>query len=146
MVQRYFPKDTSHLVSEEDSAWVEALRAVDESGDKVPLLELLVGDTPISPSARWHLADLLDRYKLATQASRGRKRTPSYDLPPAQIKLERARRYHEHLINTGMSVDESVQKASAACDVKEATFRALLAGKYSAARRVRRRRPPGSRP
>src|SRR4051812_7762248 len=99
MVERFFPTDyVSYLIEDEDKPWVEALQAIDERRDKRQLIELLRSKTPMSESARWHIADFIDRYKIATLASRGGRTTPSYDYPPAQQKLERAKRYYEYFV------------------------------------------------
>jgi hypothetical protein len=140
--ERYFPRNASHQVDEEDTLWVTALQAIDKEGSKELLLKLLRDNTPMSPSASWHLADLLDRYKIATQANKGGKKTPSYDLPPAQIKLERAKRYYLHFVDNGLSEDQAIQNASIECEVDEERFRSFLAGRNSSARRIRMRRPP----
>ena len=148
MVERYFPTNYApSQIEEEDEPWVEALRAIDDDKrrDKRRLLELLRNSTPMSETARWHLADLINRYKIAAQANRGGKITPSYDYPPAQQKLVRAERYYESFLQE-MGKDGAIEEAAQRCEVEPETLRSFIGGKYSSARRVKKRKPPHPRP
>jgi hypothetical protein len=143
MVERYFGRDAYrkiHPIEEQDKPWVEALEAVDSGANKGPLLELLCGESPLSSSARWHLADLLDRYKLARR--RGKPRTPSYDLPPALQKLERGKLYYQYFRHGRKNKDKAVELAAARCEANPETLRSFIDNKLSSARAVRKRMPP----
>jgi hypothetical protein len=96
MVERII-LEREHFYTEDDftQAWIGALMAIDFHGDKEPLIQLLKKNTEMNAKAAWHLADLLDRYNLTKLQNRGRKRTPSYDYPPALGKLIQAQKYYK---------------------------------------------------
>jgi len=147
MVERYFGKHyASNLIKDEDVPWVKALKAIDKRRDKGPLLKLLRNKTPMSETARWHLADLINRYKIDKQANRGGKTTPSYDYPPAQLKLVRAKRYYDNFREQKMSKDPAIEEAAQRCEVEPETLRSFIDDKYTSGRRVKKRKPPQPRP
>src|SRR5262245_53061240 len=62
-------------IEDRDFPWLYALDEIDRHGDKTALLKLLASDAELTPNARRHLRDLIDRYEL--QRQRGRQRAPS---------------------------------------------------------------------
>jgi hypothetical protein len=54
------------LLDDDVIDWIEAIREVDQTGDKGQLLALLRSQRLLLPRAQFHLADLLKRYNLAS--------------------------------------------------------------------------------
>jgi hypothetical protein len=73
----------------ETQPWIDALIAVDRRKDKTALINLLRSQEPCPADARWHVADLLSRYKLVR--SHGGRATPSYDRSEMESRKEWAR-------------------------------------------------------
>jgi hypothetical protein len=55
--------------------WITAIRKVDQAGEQGELLAMLRSPFELTPEARFHLADLIDRYGL-------RKRTRGSEVDP----------------------------------------------------------------
>lgn len=142
MVERYIP-EKPHLF--EDGLlgrWIDALVALDQRCDKLPLIKLLEKNTDMPWPVPWHLADLIKRYNLTKRASRGTKVTPSYDNPPALRKLVQAKKYFERYARENGTT--AFERAAEKCGVDEEILRAFVAGKYASARRVQKRKPPSN--
>src|SRR5579862_4059471 len=90
--------------------WVTALEAIDKTGDKMLLLDLLRSECPLPQTARLYLADLLERYDL--KAPRHRPRTPAYDYTAVEAALLRGRERVRYFIENGMSFEAALTKAS----------------------------------
>ena len=84
--------------------WVDAIAAMDQRGDREPLLELLQAVVP--RDAYPHVADMLVRYR------RKRRPRPSYDLPPKEARLYVATNFARDLIRDGASVQSALATAA----------------------------------
>ena len=67
------------------NCWIDALEAIDKTGNKEPLLDLLKSNQVLPPDARFYLADLIDRQ---VGRKRGGQNTPAYDRTDAEAMLE----------------------------------------------------------
>ena len=118
--------------------WIDALRTVDQRGDKALLVELLKFNKSIPREARWHLADLLERYTLKRR--RGEQRTPSYDYSETTRRLKWAKESVRG--KRGQERERAIEDAARVYEVPLASLRRFLAGKHSSSRRQKKRRPP----
>jgi|SRR5215204_2710194 len=124
--------------------WIRALQDIDKRGDKTTLVELLKSGTPPPFKARWHLADLLDRYQLKPKhGGKAGGRTPSYDVTQRVAQLDAAVVGVRSLMKEGMPRDEAVKKIAPYRGVSEEALQLHLDGKYASARRQKKRLPPG---
>ncbi len=64
-------------IGNRERPWIEALEAIDSGGEKRPLVKLLKSNKSIPKAAKWHIADLLERYQLKRHP--GKQATPSYE-------------------------------------------------------------------
>jgi hypothetical protein len=143
VVERYVPESPKHFVGGVLQKWTDALDdIVGPRADKRALIKLLKKNTPMPWPAPWYLAELLELYNLTKRASRGGKTVLSYDDPPALRKLNRAKRYYERRVASGMSKDQAIREAATKAEVDTETFRNFLIGKNAHARRVQKRKPP----
>jgi hypothetical protein len=117
--------------------WCTALRAIDENGDKAPLLRLLrESRCELTPDARHYLADLLDRYNL--KRKRGKKATPAYNKSPVEealwhaVKKVRARA-------AGVSVEDAVAAAATEFSLRGSAVSRAYYRKRGGSNRVNRR-------
>jgi hypothetical protein len=124
--------------------WINALLDIDHRQQKQQLINLLKSETAIPAEARWHIADLLERYNL--KRPRGGKRTPSYDRSPAEERLTLADVAARQYLASGISLEQSIQRAASSYEVDPETLHAFHAGRHSSARRINKRRlvPLGS--
>jgi hypothetical protein len=119
--------------------WLGALLDIDKRGDKKRLLQLLRCKTPIPAEARWHIADLLERYEL--HRPRGGRATPSYDRSPAETLLEAANEAVS-LREEGQTLDAAIEENARLYGVDPKKLRKYRAGKRSSSRRMKKRRFP----
>ena len=91
-----------------DVPWYYALEAIDKTGDKTQLLDLLESDRKLSTNIRHHIADLLRRYDL--KRPHKRPTTPSYEFSDSNaglwLKLHDMRDY----VRNGMRVRDAAEK------------------------------------
>jgi len=142
MAERYISEFDHLIVGAEHQPWIDAFLALDEGGDKKPLIKLLRKNAPVPWPAPWHLADLLERYKLTKRQNRGGVTSPSYDYPPALRELIRAKKYYERKLARGTDKNTAFKEAAAQGEVNQQTLRNFVAGKNAHARRVEKRKPP----
>lgn len=102
--------DAAFWLGDEFDPWVAALEAIDQLGDKKPLMALLNSEHDLPQAARGHLANLLDRYQL--KKKRGGQSTPSYDRSPAEAALICDVEAVNKLIKNGMSVKDAVAEVA----------------------------------
>jgi hypothetical protein len=126
-------------------AWLSALLDIDKRGNKKRLLQLLRSKTPIPAEARWHVADLLERYEL--RRPRGGRTTPSYDRSPAETLLEAANEAVSRSREEGQTLNAAIEEHARLYGVDPKKLRDYRTGKYFSARRMKKRRlPTGARP
>jgi hypothetical protein len=94
--------------------------------------------------ARWHLADLLDRYNLKIAPGKNQQ-IPSYDHSKAAGELERAAKTYRRYREKGFSGDRAIEYTARDYEMDSEKLRTYLAGKYASARRIESRRPPAHR-
>jgi hypothetical protein len=122
--------------------WIDALRAIDQRGDKSELVELLKSDVTIPADARQHLADLLERHNLKLrQGGRGGRTTPSYDLPHGVVQLDYAVQVVRRQMKEGKTRAVAVQLAVEISGMGAEAILSHLAGKHTSARLAKKRRP-----
>jgi hypothetical protein len=114
---RAFGQDTQRLRSSmlliekypELEALVEALHAIDNGGDKAPLIELLKSTGSLRDAL---LADLLDRHDLAKKKGRGRPKRPDYVMPDDDLRLSQANAAVDDLVSPDCCLDEALDHAA----------------------------------
>ena len=67
-----------------DDCWIGALDQLDRLGDKKPLTDLLRSERDLSLTARYYLADLIER---GVKKAMGRRRTPAYNMSKAEGEM-----------------------------------------------------------
>ncbi len=111
--------------------WVDAIAAMDQRGDREPLLELLRPVVP--PDAYPHVADMLVRYQ------RRQRPRPSYDLPPKEAQLYVARNFARDLVRDGASVQSALATAANAFGLPPERVAVAYGGKRGSMQRAMRK-------
>jgi len=90
---------------------VEALHAIDNGGDKAPLVELLKSSGSMRDAL---LADLIDRHDLEKKKGRGRPPRPAYIMSDEDLNFSRANAYVDDqlLDDPNLSLDERIDRAA----------------------------------
>lgn len=123
--------------------WIDALRAIDNDGDKGPLIELLRDNARIPRAAKWYIADLLERYRLEG----GKKRTPAYDLSRSVRQLEAAARSVRLQVKDGKRLTEALESAARTWGITDVeTLNSHMQGRLGSSRKQKRRQAPASKP
>ena len=89
--------------SDELKPWIDALKAIDEKGNKGPLIELLKSKGLMSAKARFYLADLLTRYNF--KKPWGGRATPAYTSTTKILNLN-AGKLHVQALMSAMSRED----------------------------------------
>jgi hypothetical protein len=145
-LERRIPRD-AHLEVDNPKLqpWIDALVKIDRDRSrgtaKGDLIQLLRSKAPMPRLARWHLADLLDRYNLKIPRGKNRQ-TPSYDHSKAEGKLILAAKMFRRYRAREFSFDRAIDYSARTYEITSEKLRTYLAGKYTSARRIARRRPP----
>ena len=127
-----------------DACWLDALRAVDEHGDKKPLTTLLRSSRKLSPVVREYLSDLIERKMVPVPNSRPRIAAYDRSIIEAQLLLgvASARDY----VKGGASVEEAIAKAAKEYpEISVDTLGAAYAGQRTPNRRIADRHRPSKR-
>jgi hypothetical protein len=141
-VQRWINPDAHLSPGGNMQPWIKALLAIDRRRNPEPLIRLLKSGAPMPDDARWHIADLLQRYNLKLAAGKNRQ-TASYDHSEAEGNLFRAAKcVHGYVAKQTLTKDEAIQRCARDYRVKPETLRTYLAGKHSSGYRIKKRRPP----
>jgi hypothetical protein len=119
-----------------DRAWLLALQALDERGDKAPLKALLRSDSEITPTIRGYLADLVER---GIALPGGGQRTPAYDYSPNELRLFLAVEDARNLIRRGAEKKEALKKVAETYRVDVRSVKATLAGEQGNMRHIMKR-------
>ena len=90
---------------------VEALYAIDNGGDKAPLITLLKSTGSMRDAL---LADLLDRHDLEKKKGRGRRKRPDYVMPDDDLVLSQANAMVDDLAveDPRLSLDQRIDRAA----------------------------------
>jgi uncharacterized protein YoaH (UPF0181 family) len=115
------------LVGTPAEPWVDAIEAIDLSGDKKPLLELLTSGQSPPEAARLLLADLLTRYQLKRR--RGRQQVPVYKFTKQTVALQKAKEHYGKLLKTGVSRNEALKRVAKESRVSKRTTQNYIDGK-----------------
>jgi len=84
--------------------WSEALAAIDARRDALPLIAILESDTPMTRTARRHVADMLRRHQLKRKP--GGQATPAYAVSRQDAKMVLARKY----VQAGATVEQAAAR------------------------------------
>jgi hypothetical protein len=135
-------EDTTRTLPTDDHGsvvWIKAIREVDQSGRQDKLLALLRSPFSISPIARFHLADLIERYGLKKRKA-GRMRVPAYeDGSKAGLKTEFAVHWFKRFRQKGLTRAEAITDASRQAQVDERTIVMALKHSYRPYNELRKR-------
>jgi hypothetical protein len=116
------------------NAWALAVEAIDQRGDKSPLMKLLRSADPLPPEGRAFIADLLDRHELKKKTL-GRPRLPIYDRSLIEavllIGIQRIQEYREK----GMDIENAVHFAAKEFALEPKKLLDAYIGKRGASRR-----------
>jgi hypothetical protein len=119
-----------------NAEWYAALQAIDERGDKQPLVRLLQRGQVPPPRIAFYIGDLLDRYAL--KQGRGKPRTPAYARTPEQLKLIQGVIYAHKLVHRdGVDLPVALAEVAAEFRLSEETLSKAYAGKHGGLRRAK---------
>jgi hypothetical protein len=116
----------------ENAAWYEALVAIDQRGDKKPLIGLLQSGQPVPPSIAFYIGEMLDRYALVPPSNR--PRLPGYLRSADQVKLIAAVIEAHRLVHQ----DEVPLVDAGESKLSEETLRSAYLGQHGGLQRAMR--------
>ena len=121
----------------ENAAWYRALAAIDDHGDKRPLIALLQSGRPMPASIAFYLGELLDRYALKNP--KARPRIPGYRRTAEQIKLvAAANEVHRMVHRDGVELEAALEQIAAKTALPKETLRSAYMGQHGGLQRARR--------
>jgi hypothetical protein len=117
--------------------WIAAFEAYDKRADKDPLLALLESERELPSAARFYLADLLKR-QLKKKPG---KKLAAYDMTEHAVRLLVAKDAVTKLVNSGVSVEDALERVSEAHNVSANSLNLVNRGSHGGVNRMKNRRP-----
>jgi hypothetical protein len=117
--------------------WIAAIEAYDKRADKTPLLHLLDSERELPRTARFFLANLLDRQLKKKPGTK----LPAYAMTDDAVRLLEANDEVAKLVKSSVTVRVALERVSEARNISVETLDLAYRGRHGGINRMKNRRP-----